>query len=139
MQRIKYFLYIIFITFQVGAYAQGGFRNGNQTHTNQNPRLDSLIMLHKKSNAINQTIPGYRLQIYFEAGNYSKSKAIEVKQSFDANNPGYNAYISFNEPYYRVRVGDFRTKIEAMGFLKDIINIYPNAFEVKDMISINNY
>ncbi|MBN2893280.1 MAG: SPOR domain-containing protein [Bacteroidales bacterium] len=95
-------------------------------------------MLHKKLNALDNTIPGYRIQIYFESGNYSKSKAIEVKEDFESKYYGYHAYVSFNEPYYRVRIGDFRTKIEAVGFLKRIVRRYPNAFEVKDRITVSD-
>lgn len=101
-------------------------------------RFDSLLVLHKKLNAIDESTPGYRVQIYFESGNFSKSKAMELKELFELDHPGIKAYVSFNEPYYRVRVGDFRTKIEAIGFLKKIIKTYPNAFEVSDMISFAN-
>lgn len=100
----------------------------------QAQRFESLIMLHKEVNTLNNSIQGYRLTIYFESGNYSKSRAIEVKDEFETLYPGYKAYVSFNEPYYRVRVGDFITKIEAIGFLKKIIIRYPNAFEIKDQV-----
>lgn len=139
MRRIIYYFLTIFMFSQVGAFAQvRAFDFENQRPLTQEQKLDSLIMLDKKLNALNSSIPGYRLNIYFEAGNYSKAKAIEVKNTFDLNYPEYKAYISFSEPYYRVRVGDFRTKIEAVGFLKKILKTFPNAFEVKDMISLNN-
>lgn len=139
MQRIKRSLLTIFIIFQLAGYAQVEPLDGIYKTQSQEQRFESLINLHKQLNAMNNAIPGYRLTIYFEAGNYSKAKAIEVKNAFDIAYPGYIAYISFDEPYYRVKVGDFRTKIEAIGFLKKILKTYPNAFEVKDMISFNNY
>lgn len=45
-----------------------------------------------------------------------------------------DAYIFFRQPFYRVRVGDFRareTAIEVSGFLK---NRYPDAWVVHDLI-----
>lgn len=136
MHKLKFILISLFFASQLfvsGQHSSFGL-TGSRLSTEQ--KLDSLMVLHKKLNAINNSIPGYRVQIYFESGNYSKSKANEVKNSFEQKYTGLTAYISFNEPYYRVRVGDFRTKIEAIGFLKKILRDYPSAYEVKDMITL---
>lgn len=138
MQKIKYAFLSIFLVLQFLGVAQVYDLDGIYRPLTQEQRFDSLIMLHKKLNAMDNSIPGYRIQIYFESGNYSKSKAIEVKEDFESKYSGYHAYVSFNEPYYRVRIGDFRSKIEAIGFLKKLVRRYPNAFEVKDRISFND-
>ena len=44
-------------------------------------------------------------------------------------------YLIFQEPYYKVRIGDYRTKMEAEAFLKKISGSYSNAFVVKDEIN----
>lgn len=136
MHRFKYAFLLAFLFFQLIGSAQVNFRDEFRIPLNKEQRLDSLIMLHKRLNLMNSTISGYRVQIYFESGNYSKSKALEAKKEFEAAYPNQNAYVTFDEPYYRVKVGDFRTKIEARGFLKEIIRKYPSAFEVEDMISL---
>ncbi|NPD45973.1 MULTISPECIES: SPOR domain-containing protein [unclassified Lentimicrobium] len=100
----------------------------------QDSKLDSLIILHKRINSLDSLVPGYRVQIFFESGNYSKDLAMATAEKFQENYPEIRYYLSFSEPYYRIRVGDFRTIIEAKGFLKDIIDDYPAAFEVKDKI-----
>lgn len=100
----------------------------------QDSKLDSLVILHKRINSLDSLVPGYRVQIFFESGNYSKDLAMETATTFEENHPEIRYYLSFNEPYYRIRVGDFRTIIEAKGFLKEIIGDYPAAFEVKDKI-----
>ena len=138
MQRIKYAFLSVFLIFQLLGSTQTNRFNDIYTPLSKEQQLDSLIMLHKQLNKMNGSIPGYRLQIYFESGNYSKSRAEEVKKAFELKNPDFKAYISFNEPYYRVRVGDFRHKIEAIGFLKKILRTYPTAYEVEDMISFND-
>lgn len=100
----------------------------------QDTKVDSLILLHKRINDLDSLVAGYRVQIFFESGNYSKDLAIEIAEKFAQGYPQVPYYLSFSEPYYRIRVGDFRTIIEAKGFLKDIIKDYPAAFEVKDRI-----
>jgi len=139
MQNIKYAFLSLFFISQFFVHAQTELFDEIYTPLSNEQRLDSLLHLHQELNKMNSSVPGYRIQIYFESGNYSKSKAVEVKDAFELDYTDHKAYISFNEPYYRVRVGNFRTKIEAIGFLKKILRKYPNAFEVKDMISFNDF
>jgi hypothetical protein len=124
---MKHLLIIILFAFSLSLYAQQDFLK-------QDARVDSLILLHKKINKMDSLVPGYRVQIFFESGNYSKDKALETADQFSEMYPETRYYLSFDEPYYRIRVGDFRTLIEAKGFLNKIISTYPSAFEVKDRI-----
>jgi hypothetical protein len=125
---MKYFILIISVLFiYSGAISQ-------EISLKQDPRVDSLLVLHKKINSIDSLVPGYRVQIFFESGNYSKDLALKTAEAFSEQYPNTRYYLSFDEPYYRIRVGDFRTLIEAKGFLNKIINTYPSAFEVKDLI-----
>lgn len=97
-------------------------------------RIDLLIDKHKYLNRHQAVLDGWRVQIFFDAGTLSKRKATDVLNRFTVRYPGTQAYLSFKEPYYRIRVGDFRTRIEAEGFLKKIKGDYPNAFAVREMI-----
>ena len=101
----------------------------------QDPRIDSLESRYIYFNERNQTIEGYRIQIFFDAGNYSLQNAYKAVEAFLAKYPDVNAYVTFKEPYYRVRVGDFRTRLEAEGFRQNIMLEYPNAFIIKDNIN----
>jgi len=100
----------------------------------QDERIALLVEKHKALNERQSDVDGYRIQIFFDSGNNSKKKASDAMQRFMDRNPGTKAYISFKEPYYRVRVGNFRTFIESEGFLKKIQPDYPNAFPVKEKI-----
>ncbi len=98
-------------------------------------RIDLLIDKHKYHNRHQPVLEGWRVQIFFDAGAKSKSKATEVQNRFTSRHPETQAYLSFKEPYYRVRVGDFRSRIEAEGFLQIIKGEYPNSFAVSEMIN----
>ena len=98
-------------------------------------RIDLLIDKHKYHNRHQPVLEGWRVQIFFDAGANSKSKATEVQNRFTSRHQGTEAYLSFKEPYYRIRVGDFRSRIEAEGFLQKIKGEYPNAFAVSEMIN----
>ena len=100
----------------------------------QDNRIDELSAMYRKMSLNNPGVEGYRVQIFFDSGSNSKHIAANVKGDFDATYMGVKSYLSYKEPYYRVRVGNFRTLIEAVGFQKEIAVDYPNAFAVKDEI-----
>ncbi len=101
----------------------------------QDPKLNQVSSNYKKLNLQNAPIDGFRVQIFFESGPNSKSTATAKMNSFQTLYPEVKAYLSYKEPYYRVRVGNFRTLIEAVGFQKQISDEYPNAYTVKDKIT----
>jgi hypothetical protein len=80
-------------------------------------------------------IDGWRVNIFFETGNNSKKLAMEAKAGFVQKYPNVPSYLVFQEPYYKIRVGDYRTQLEAEKFLKIIAAEYPNAFVVEDKIN----
>jgi hypothetical protein len=95
-------------------------------------RIDSLLRLNVMQNKKFPTVPGYRIQIFKGSGNNALNEALVVRDKFMAKYHGVPAYITFNEPYYRVRVGDFRTRVDAIRLLQRIKRQYPLAWEIQD-------
>ena len=100
----------------------------------QDVRITQLADQYHKMSLNNLEIDGYRVQIFFDSGSNSKNKATKMMEEFGTAYPGIKTYLSYNEPYYRVRVGDFRIMSEAVGFQKKINADFPNSFPVKDKI-----
>jgi hypothetical protein len=96
-------------------------------------KLDELIDRQKQQNLLNPTIHGYRIQIYF-GGN--RQKASEVKLDFNGRYPDIAAYISYQQPNFKVRIGDYSSRYEAQKFLKEIDGIYPTCFIVPDEVKL---
>jgi hypothetical protein len=96
-------------------------------------RLDKLITKQKDYNTLKQTMPGYRIQIYFGG---VRPKASEVKIDFSGKHPDVPAYITYSAPNFKVRVGDFRTRLEAVKFMKSIEGQYPTIFIVPDEVAL---
>jgi hypothetical protein len=95
-------------------------------------RINTLVEKHKTWCEDRGSIKGFRIQIFFDSGNNSKSKAISAMSEFRSKHSKDEAYLMFQEPNYKVRVGDFRSRMDAQRFLHKIIDDYPNAFIVKD-------
>jgi len=102
----------------------------------QSPAIGNLIEEHKKANTKIGTISGFRIQLFFDSGNNSKSNAEATKVKFSNQYPEVPVYLLYKEPNFKVRVGDFRTRSEARGFLKVISIEYPSAFVIKDEIKL---
>lgn len=100
----------------------------------QDERVDHLIAKHIYLGE-NGKLEGYRVQIFFDSGNNSKNRAFAKKSLFVSTYPEVGAYLSFQSPNYKVRVGDFRTRMDAEGFKAKIIGTFTDAFVVKDEIN----
>jgi hypothetical protein len=129
---IRYSLLLLFIGVR---FLLSGQDHVGEIRIIQDSRVDTLLQLHKDLNVKSPRIDGWRVNIFFETGNNSKKLAMEAKAGFVQKYPNVPSYLVFQEPYYKIRVGDYRTQLEAEKFLKIIAAEYPNAFVVEDKIN----
>lgn len=80
---------------------------------------------------IHGTSPGYRVQIDFSQ---QKDAVGKIQSDFSSKYPGVPTYLTYNQPYFKLNVGDFRTKLQAVDFLNHVRKDYPAAFVVADRI-----
>jgi hypothetical protein len=102
----------------------------------QDEKVDLLVTRHIQINQNRKGIDGYRIQIFFDSGTKSKIRARSVYDNFLIKYSNIGAYLTFKAPNYKVRVGDFRTKLDAQRFLNEIIADYPNAWIIEDQINL---
>jgi hypothetical protein len=106
----------------------------------QDPAIDTILQKHIEMNETlllntdNFAIDGYRIQIFEESGNKSSTRAREVMAEFSTKYPDIPVYLSWQAPNFKVRVGDFGTRMEAEGFLNKIKRSYPIAWVIRDKI-----
>jgi hypothetical protein len=105
----------------------------------QDPRIDSLMLLNRQLNSrlgesSDGFLDGYRIQIFMESGNDAVERAQLLIEGFNEDFPLLDAYLTYRQPYYRIRVGDFRTRLEAEGYLRQLSRKYNQAFVIKDKI-----
>ncbi len=82
-----------------------------------------------------RSISGYRVRIFFDNSQTARVSASSILERFTAKYLGTPAYLAYVNPYFKVTVGDFRTKSDAMRFLTSIKSEYPSAFIVKENIN----
>lgn len=106
----------------------------NDSNIIQDKRVNELVLKHVLINeARKETMKGYRVQIHFGP---EKAKALDVKTKFSTQYQNVPAYLDYQQPYFKIRVGDFRTKLEAYKLLQDITYDFPGAFIVADDIAL---
>lgn len=109
-------------------------QNHQSSYINAPAELSEIVESYKEMNKRNG-MQGYRVQIYTDSGNRSKLRTDRIKSQFDSKYPGVRSYISYDEPYYKLRVGDFRNRLDAEKFLNKISHKYLSAILVVDRIN----
>ena len=91
------------------------------------------VRSHVQSNA-DRTISGYRVRIFFDNKQSARHESENSLKKFRSMYPDVAAYRTYTNPYFKVTVGDCRTRSEAMALLKRIKRTFPSAFVVKENI-----
>lgn len=96
------------------------------------PRLDVLLEHHEyvRKNAT-RTNRGYRVQIYYGT---NRAEAINRKVDFMRSHPGIKVYMSYVQPQYRVKVGNFATRSDAADLYREMIARYGACMIVPDVV-----
>jgi hypothetical protein len=76
---------------------------------------------------------GYRIQIMYTD---IRADAYKNKGQMYKDFPDLKSYVEYEEPYFKLRIGDFKTRLEATYFLQQVTTLYSGAFIVKDKIRI---
>jgi hypothetical protein len=102
----------------------------------QDDSIRNLVIKHIAYNKHKDGIPGYRIRIYSNLGTNARKRSQEIRTEFYEKFPDIPIYREYDSPYFKVYVGDFRTKIEAIKSLKKIKQYFPAAFVVPDQINL---
>lgn len=102
-------------------------------NVSQSQEVAGSMRMHVSSNG-NRTISGYRVRIFFDNKQTARAGSEETLKKFKGLFPDVQAYRIYANPYFKVTVGDFRTKSEAMALLARIKEDFPSAFVVKENI-----
>ena len=90
----------------------------------QDSIIEELVSIRKKLTE-NDSKKRYRIQIYNGTLGGAENKKNEFTTSFGEE---ISCHISFETPNYKVRVGKFRTRLEADRYLIKVRDTFPSAF-----------
>ena len=101
----------------------------NQSRTMRSA-LDSYV-----SNNAAKKLSGFRIRVYFDNGQSARTRSEAIARSISNAFPGIGVYRTFESPNFKVCVGDFRTKDEALKVYHSLKATYPTAIILKETIN----
>lgn len=78
-------------------------------------------------------VSGYRVQIY--SGN-NRTDAYAAQSRFKQIYPNLNSYVSYSQPNYRVKVGDFASKGQAQSLMQELKKNFNSVFIFNEEVTI---
>jgi len=99
-----------------------------------NNRVLALLDTMANVNKAIKYAPGYRILAY--TGTERKT-AMDMRRAIIERIPEERDYLQYRQPTFRLKVGDYLTRIEAQQVLSRIRDISPDALIVTDQINVN--
>jgi hypothetical protein len=104
-----------------------------QSYKSSDGAVRALMSKHIALGKTKNSMPGYRIQIFFGD---KRDDANLVKSDFLKVYPNVGAYLVYQQPNFKIRVGDFKTRLLATEFLNEIQGKFPMAFLVQDEVKL---
>lgn len=79
---------------------------------------------------------GYRVCIFFDNGQDARAGAVAAKSLFEQNYPGERVYMVYENPYFKVTVGNCLTTEEAIILKGRVSPTFPKAFLKNEELSL---
>tara|TARA_B110000116_G_C16297583_1_gene342245 strand:- start:107 stop:517 length:411 start_codon:yes stop_codon:yes gene_type:complete len=97
-------------------------------------RIDALVRKYKTILRNTGGVEGWRIQVTFKA---KREDILPLQIKFSKLYPEIPAQITFDSPYYKLTVGNFRTRNEAIKIKHQINKVFPGAHPVPIIIDPN--
>ncbi|SEN62463.1 Sporulation related domain-containing protein [bacterium A37T11] len=101
--------------------------------TTSDASLSASTTTDKKG--VKSTAPGYRVQIYSGA---DRSKAYAEQARFKRMFADLDSYITYDEPNFRVKVGDFTNRREAQELMDALKKSFGSVFLFPETVNVVN-
>lgn len=80
-------------------------------------------------------IQGYRIRVFYDNSPQARTRSEGIAAYLRSQYPENGVYRTFEAPNYKVTVGDFRSKEEALKIYMSLKGIYPTAYIIKENIN----
>ena len=96
---------------------------------NKDPRLNTLVQKNREVNEevylkTLRNMQGFRLQVI---NTNDRNSALAVKTRMLSDFPGEKTYFIYHSPYFKIQMGNFRTREDAEELMQQVKKIYPSG------------
>lgn len=107
---------------------------GPGVNLQQSAEVRQALQSQVAANAERKII-GYRVRVFYDNAPTARARSESIVRTLRQQYPALGVYLSFDTPNYKVCVGDFRTKDEALAVYNALKNTYPTAYIIKESIN----
>lgn len=107
---------------------------GPGAEINQTTQVRQALYNYVSSNAV-KAVQGYRIRVFYDNSPQARVRSESIAAYLRAQYPETGVYRSFESPNYKVTIGDFRTKDEALRIYNALKGTYPTAYIIKENIN----
>lgn len=112
--------------------------NGGEVTLDSDSHIDNLLQWRIHLNEKNKTFTGYRIQIHSVSSfGCDIDKLKEIRNQFEETFLTIPAYLNYFDPDFKIRVGNYRNRLECIPDLHLIRKKYPGSYAVKTNISLD--
>lgn len=106
---------------------------GGKVELSQPAEMQQAYRMFVKANGERKR-NGYRIRLFFDNKQTARVESDELEKEFQLQFPQIPTYRSYTNPFFKVVVGDYRTKSDAIRELGKILPFYPKAIVVREAI-----
>jgi hypothetical protein len=106
---------------------------GPGAQISQSTTIRQALSGYIRNNA-SKPLTGYRIRVFYDNGQHARAKSESIEKVLRATY-GLGVYRTFESPNYKVTIGDFRTKDEALKVYNALKGTYPTAYIIKETIN----
>jgi len=121
---MKYFVFAL--TYYICSFAPV---TAQEIQINESPGIAQIYRNWTDNNRANPHVEGWRAQILATT---DRQQAEEARDRFRQAYPEVAADWVLEKPYYKLRAGAFRSRLEALAFIATLFD-FPGAYPAKDM------
>ena len=121
-------LFITFLSLFVGITTA----NAQSITIEEDYPIGDMMRKYISNNKAQTVLAGYRIQLLATT---DRQKVESAKRKFESLYPSMNVDWEHSKPYYKLRAGAYRTRLDAVRALKEFKKDYPGAYTAQARIN----
>lgn len=95
---------------------------------------DAADIIARSEHSRRKSVNGYRIVIFMSNAPTARTEALAARESFETAYPDERSYVTYENPYFKVAVGNCTSQEEAIILMERIRPAFPKAFLMRETI-----
>ena len=100
---------------------------------------DAATIVEQNLKSATNGVNGYRIVIFMSNSQTARRDAVAAQENFATLFPQEQSYLTYENPYFKVAVGNCTTQEDAMILLGRLRGTFPKAFIMRESINIGEF